>query len=182
MKELVKEKVESAIREIYGEELIGVVERASFEKPKKKEYGDFATNVAFLLAKDLRQKPFSIANELLEKLKSMEEFEKVEVAGGGFINFFFSQNFYVEILKKVLHEDFYLSDVGRGERVLLEYVSANPTGPLHVGHGRGAVVGDVLYLVMKLTGYKPEREFYINDAGRQIKLLGVSIYARMKEL
>lgn len=182
MKELVKEKVESAIREIYGEELVGVVERASFEKPKKKEYGDFATNVAFLLAKELRQKPFFIANELLGKLKSMEEFEKVEVAGGGFINFFFSQNFYVEILKKVLHEDFYLSNTGKGERVLLEYVSANPTGPLHVGHGRGAVVGDVLYRVMKLTGYKPEREFYINDAGRQIKLLGVSIYARIKEL
>ncbi|WP_163328153.1 arginine--tRNA ligase [Desulfurobacterium thermolithotrophum] len=182
MKELIKEKVRSAIKEIYNKELSYLVDKASFEKPKKREYGDLATNVSFLLAKELKQKPFSIANELLKSLESMPEFEKVEVAGGGFINFFFSQRFYTDILKKVLHEEFYISEIGKGEKVLLEYVSANPTGPLHVGHGRGAVVGDVLYRVMRLTGYKPEREFYINDAGRQIKLLGVSIYARMKEL
>ncbi|MEO2068833.1 MAG: arginine--tRNA ligase, partial [Desulfurobacteriaceae bacterium] len=102
--------------------------------------------------------------------------------GGGFINFFFSQKFFVDVLKKVLHEEFYISDIGKGRKVLLEYVSANPTGPLHVGHGRGAVVGDVLYKVLKLTGFEVEREFYINDAGRQIRLLGESIYARLKEL
>lgn len=182
MKELVREKVGSAVKDTYGEKLTEVIASASFEKPKRKEHGDFATNVAFFLAKKLKQKPSSIASKLREALSSMKEFERVEVAGGGFLNFFFSQNVYVDILKKVLHEDFYLANVGNGRRVILEYVSANPTGPLHVGHGRGAVVGDVLYRVMKLTGFKPEREFYINDAGRQITLLGVSIYARMKEI
>jgi arginyl-tRNA synthetase len=182
MKEFVREKVAEAVKEIFGEDKASVVERASFEKPKKKEFGDFATNVSFLLARELRRKPFEIARELSEKLSQLPEFEKVEVAGGGFINFTFSQDFYTKVLKEVAETDFYISDIGRGKKVLLEYVSANPTGPLHVGHGRGAVVGDVLYRIMKLTGYNPTREFYINDAGRQIKLLGVSIYARMKEL
>ncbi|TCK06600.1 arginine--tRNA ligase [Phorcysia thermohydrogeniphila] len=182
MKEFVREKVTEAIKEVYGEDKVSVVERASFEKPKKKEFGDFATNVSFLLARELREKPFVIAQELSEKLSQLSEFEKVEVAGGGFINFTFSQNFYVKLLREVAETDFYVSDIGKGKKILLEYVSANPTGPLHVGHGRGAVVGDVLYRIMKLTGYSPEREFYINDAGRQIKLLGLSIYARMKEL
>jgi arginyl-tRNA synthetase len=182
MKEFVREKVAEAVKEIFGKDKVSVVDRASFEKPKKKEFGDFATNVSFLLARELREKPFVIAQELSEKLLELSEFEKVEVAGGGFINFTFSQNFYVKLLKEVAETDYYVSDVGKGKKILLEYVSANPTGPLHVGHGRGAVVGDVLYRIMKLTGYNPTREFYINDAGRQIKLLGVSIYARMKEL
>ena len=182
MKELVKERVAEAVRKVYGEDAVAVLERASFEKPKRKEFGDLATNVAFLLAKILRQSPRAIAEEIVRVLRGSRDFESVEVAGGGFINFKLSQSLYEEILRAVVETDFYLSDVGRGERVLLEYVSANPTGPLHVGHGRGAVVGDVLYRVMKLTGYRPEREFYINDAGRQIKLLGLSIYLRAKEL
>ena len=182
MKELVKERVAEAVRKVYGEDAVAVLERASFEKPKRKEFGDLATNVAFLLAKVLRQSPRSIAQEIVRVLRGSRDFESVEVAGGGFINFKLSQSLYEEILKAVVETDFYLSDVGRGERVLLEYVSANPTGPLHVGHGRGAVVGDVLYRVMKLTGYRPEREFYINDAGRQIKLLGLSLYAKAAEL
>ena len=182
MKELVKEKVAEVISEVYGDDGVEVLERASFEKPKKKEFGDLATNVAFLLAKVVRQSPGTIAQELVRKLSAFPEFEKVEVAGGGFINFTFSQELFSRILREVVEEKFYICDVGRGKRVLLEYVSANPTGPLHVGHGRGAVVGDVLSRVMKLTGYRVEREFYINDAGRQIYLLGLSIYLRAKEL
>jgi len=182
MKELVKEKVKKALGTISDKDLSSFLERASFEKPNKKEFGDLATNIAFLLSKEFKEKPFVIAEKLKDALEKEEAFEKVEVAGGGFINFFFSQKFFVDVLKKILHEDFYVSNVGKGQKILLEYVSANPTGPLHVGHGRGAVVGDVLYRIMKLTGYNPTREFYINDAGRQIKLLGVSIYARMKEL
>ncbi len=182
MREIVKERVLSAVREIYGEDAVGVLERATFEKPKRKEFGDLATNAPFLLSKLLKQSPTAIAEEIKRVLIKSGDFESVEVAGGGFINFRLSQRLYRELLEKIAEEDFYLSNVGKGERVLLEYVSANPTGPLHVGHGRGAVVGDVLYRIMKVTGYKPEREFYINDAGRQIKLLGVSIYLRIKEL
>ncbi len=182
MKELVKERVAEAVRNVYGNDAVAVLERASFEKPKRKEFGDLATNVAFLLAKEVKQSPRAVAEEIVRVLKGSGDFESVEVAGGGFINFKLSQSLYSEILRSVVETEFYVSDAGKGERVLLEYVSANPTGPLHVGHGRGAVVGDVLYRIMKLTGYKPEREFYINDAGRQIKLLGLSIYLRAKEL
>ncbi len=182
MKEFIKEKVKEAVRELFKFENEEPFERASFEKPKKKEFGDFSTNIAFLLSRELKKNPFEVAKEISEKLSQSPQFEKVEVAGGGFINFTFSQGFYEELLKEIVEKEFYASNLGKGEKVLLEYVSANPTGPLHVGHGRGAVVGDVLYRIMKLTGYKPEREFYINDAGRQIKLLGISIYYRIKEL
>ncbi len=182
MKEIVKDKVAGAIRKVYGDDAVSVVERASFEKPRRKEFGDVATNVAFLLSRSVGQHPKSVAEEITRVLKEDEEFESVEVAGGGFINFKLSRSFYVNLLRSIVNTDFYVSDVGRNERVLLEYVSANPTGPLHVGHGRGAVVGDVLYRIMRVTGYRPEREFYINDAGRQIKLLGLSIYLKAKEL
>ncbi len=179
MKEIIKEKVKEAVKELNIE--TDFLEKATFEKPKREEYGDFATNVAFILAKYLKEKPTSIASRLSSILSKFPEFEKVEVVNG-FINFFLSKDFYIKLLKKILMEDFYISNIGSGEKILLEYVSANPTGPLHIGHGRGAVVGDVLYKIMSLTGFKPDREFYINDAGRQIKLLGESIYARMMEL
>jgi arginyl-tRNA synthetase len=179
MKEIIKEKVKEAVKELNIE--TDFLEKATFEKPKREEYGDFATNVAFILARYMKEKPASIASRLSSILSKFPEFEKVEVVNG-FINFFLSKDFYIKLLKKILMEDFYISNIGSGEKILLEYVSANPTGPLHIGHGRGAVVGDVLYKIMSLTGFKPDREFYINDAGRQIKLLGESIYARMMEL
>ena len=180
MKEFVKEKVKKAIKEIYGS-LEEVVEKATFEKPKKKEYGDYATNVAFLLAKILKKNPKQIGEEIKENLISSKEFETIEVVNG-FINVKFSQDFYSKLLEEIVETEFYKSNLGNGKKILLEYVSANPTGPLHVGHGRGAVVGDVLSKVLESTGFKPEREFYINDAGRQIKLLGISIYLRALEL
>ncbi len=179
MKEIIKEKVMEALKELdIGTD---IVNRATFEKPKREEYGDFATNLAFILAGVLKQKPNDIALKLSASLSEIPEFERVEVVNG-FINFFLSKRFYIELLEKILNEEFYVSNIGNGEKVLLEYVSANPTGPLHIGHGRGAVVGDVLYRIMKITGFNPEREFYINDAGRQIKLLGESIYARAMEI
>ena len=181
MKETIKRKVQTALRDIYGKEF-EILDRASFEPPKNKEFGDVATNIAFFLAKDLKKSPKNIAQEVAAKLSENPEFSKVEVAGGGFINLFLSKDFYVELLKKIIKTDFFLSDIGKGKRVLLEFVSANPTGPLHVGHGRGAVVGDVLAKIMKIAGYDVDKEFYINDAGRQIKLLGVSIYYRIQEL
>ncbi len=182
MRELIRERVAEAVTTIYGDDVLDILDRATFEKPKRKEFGDLSTNVAFLLAKVLKQSPRSIAEEIKRVLIKSGDFESVEVAGGGFINFRLSQKVYEELLEAVVEKEFYTSDVGKGERVLLEYVSANPTGPLHVGHGRGAVVGDVLYRIMKITGYRPEREFYINDAGRQIRLLGLSIYLKIKEI
>ncbi len=179
MKEIIKEKVMEVLKDLdIGTD---IVNRATFEKPKREEYGDFATNLAFILAGVLKQKPNDIALKLSASLSEIPEFERVEVVNG-FINFFLSKRFYIELLEKILNEEFYVSNIGNGEKVLLEYVSANPTGPLHIGHGRGAVVGDVLYRIMKITGFNPEREFYINDAGRQIKLLGESIYARAMEI
>ncbi len=179
MKDIVRAKVEEALKRLKIEP--SVAERATFEKPKKEEYGDFATNIAFLLSRTLKEKPVEVAKRLASELETFREFDRVEVVNG-FINFFLSGEFYRELLRTVLEEEFYTSNIGNGEKVLLEYVSANPTGPLHIGHGRGAVVGDTLYRIMKLTGFQPEREFYINDAGRQIRLLGESIYARLMEL
>jgi arginyl-tRNA synthetase len=182
MKELVRERVVSTAAKLFGKEAEKIAARASFEKPKREEFGDIATNVAFVLSKSVGASPREVAEKLAKELSSLKEFEKVEVAGGGFINFFFSPDFFSRLLKEIVETEFYVSDIGRGERVIAEYVSANPTGPLHVGHGRGAVVGDVLSRVLKLTGYEVEREFYINDAGRQIRLLGLSILLRAKEL
>ncbi|WP_457568723.1 arginine--tRNA ligase [Desulfurobacterium sp.] len=182
MKDAIKEKVAAAVRSSFGIEADSVLEKASFEPPRKKEYGDVATNAAFLLSKVLRKPPLEIAGEIVRELSKEKAFSKVEVAGNGFINFFLSPEFYANLLEKVVESDFFVSNVGKGERVLIEYVSANPTGPLHVGHGRGAVVGDVLATIMELTGYKVEREFYVNDAGRQVRLLGLSIYYRIQEL
>jgi len=179
MKDIVRAKVEEALKRLKIEP--SVAERATFEKPKKEEYGDFATNIAFLLSRTLKEKPVEVAKRLASELETFREFDRVEVVNG-FVNFFLSGEFYRELLRTVLEEEFYTSNIGNGEKVLLEYVSANPTGPLHIGHGRGAVVGDTLYRIMKLTGFQPEREFYINDAGRQIRLLGESIYARLMEL
>ncbi|WP_456396439.1 arginine--tRNA ligase [Desulfurobacterium sp.] len=182
MKDTIKEKVTSAVRSVYGVDVSDAIEKASFEPPKRKDFGDVATNAAFVLAKVFKKPPIEIAKSIAERLSEEKEFSKVEVAGSGFINFFLSPKFYEELLRRIVETDFYVSNIGKGEKVLVEYVSANPTGPLHVGHGRGAVVGDVLSRVMSLTGYNVDREFYINDAGRQIKLLGLSIYYRIQEL
>ena len=181
MKEFLKEIVAESVREVYGN-LPSSFSKAVFEKPKRREFGDFATNTAFVISKDVKEPPPQLALKLAEVLSARREFAKVEVAGGGFINFTLASSLYAELLREVVEKDFYTSNIGKGKAVLLEYVSANPTGPLHLGHGRGAVVGDVLYRILKVTGFKPYREFYINDAGRQVKLLGFSIYLRMKEL
>ncbi len=173
----VKTKLDRAVKELFK---VDFPKNATVEKPKRQEHGDVSSNVAFLLAKTLKKSPVQIATVLAEKLRSDEDFEKVEVVNG-FINFFLSDKSYRKLLLKILEEDFYKSNLGRGKSVLVEFVSANPTGPLHVGHGRGAVVGDVLSKILENAGFKVKKEFYINDAGRQIRLLGESIYAKVLE-
>ncbi len=179
----IKEKIVSAV-ETRIPELENVKEKVKVEIPKEDRFGDISTNIAFLLAKPLKKKPVDIASEIKKILENQPEFEKVEVAGAGFINIFLSPFFFHSILKKILEEkDQYgkAKERNRG-RINVEFVSANPTGPLHLGHGRGAVVGNVQSNLYEYIGYKVEREFYINDAGRQIKKLGESVYARFRQI
>ncbi len=180
MKEYLEKAVKGAVKELYNLEGINF----KVEKPKRRELGDLATNVAFLLSKELKKPPFEIAEEIANLLRKDENFSAVEVAKPGFINVRFSPEYYWGELGKILEEgfDYYRSDLGLGRKIQVEYVSANPTGPLHLGHGRGAVVGDVLANLLDFYGWKVVREYYINDAGNQIRLLGLSILYRYLEL
>lgn len=156
-----------------------------FEIPKDEEHGDYSTNVAMRLARVLRKAPVAIANDIIGKIDiNKNHLSKVEVAGGGFINLYLDQNYLNNVVFKILEEkdEYGKSNVGSGENVLLEFVSANPTGYLHVGHGRGAAYGDSLGRIMKKAGYNVTTEHYVNDAGNQITNLANSIYERYKEL
>ncbi len=160
-------------------------DKTIIETPREKRFGDLATNIAMLLAREMKRSPREIAEDAanLIREKGIEEIERIEVAGVGFLNFYFSPSMWQRILLEVLEqEDFGRSLMGKGKRVLVEYVSANPTGPLHVGHGRGAAVGDSLTRILRFAGYEVDTEYYINDAGRQISLLGKSIFIRYKNL
>ena len=154
------------------------------EAPRDEGHGDYSTNVAFTLARPLRQNPEAIARTILEQMDHSGLCEKVEIAAKGFINFYLKTDVYLEALGEIAGQgvDAFLPDVGQGRKVILEFVSANPTGPLHIGHGRGAAVGDVLASLLDRVGYGVTREYYVNNAGRQIMTLGRSVYLRWKEL
>lgn len=154
------------------------------EAPRDEGNGDYSTNVAFSLARTLRQHPEAIARTILEQMDHGGLCEKVEIAAKGFINFYLKADVYLEGLGEIAGRgvDAFLPDVGQGQKVILEFVSANPTGPLHIGHGRGAAVGDVLASLLEKVGYGVTREYYVNNAGRQILTLGRSVYLRWKEL
>ena len=145
------------------------------EKPKDSSLGHFATPVAFSLAKELKKSPMILADELVLKLENSELFEKIE-AVKGFINFTLSKSFIEKLTNEALaKKDDFAKGEAKTEKILLEYVSANPTGPLHIGHARGAVFGDTLYKVGIYLGYDITTEYYINDAGAQMQLLGISV-------
>jgi arginyl-tRNA synthetase len=152
------------------------------ERPKSAEHGDFATNLAMMLAKPLRQNPRTIAESLIKALPHSEYIAKVEIAGAGFINFFLNAQSKQTVVHEILQQgaEFGRSNTGKGVKVQVEFVSANPTGPLHVGHGRGAAVGDCLARLLEATGWNVTREFYYNDAGAQIDNLTISVLARCK--
>ena len=155
------------------------------EVPNNPEHGHYATNLALALASLQRRPPRQIAAILAENIIDPEELlEGVEVAGPGFINFRIRDQRWRKFLVRAVEmgDEFARSDLGKGSKVLIEFVSANPTGPLHLGHGRGAALGDTLCRIMERCGYQVVREFYINDAGRQITLLGESIYSRWRQL
>lgn len=147
----------------------------SLEKPKDLSFGHFASPVAFSLAKEYRKSPMIIADELCAKFIDSELFEKVESIKG-YINFKLSDSFLDSLATTALNDESNFATDNKNKKILLEYVSANPTGPLHIGHARGAVFGDTLYKIAKHLGYDIESEYYVNDAGNQIELLGVSMF------
>lgn len=150
------------------------------EHPKNADHGDFSSNLAFLLAKPMRQAPKAIAEQLIPLLPQDPAIERVEIAGAGFINFFLKADALLGIIPQILSakEAFGRCEIGQGQRILLEFVSANPTGPLHVGHGRGAAFGATLTNLLKACGYEVTTEYYVNDAGRQMDILAVSVWLR----
>ena len=150
------------------------------ERTKDKSHGDFAANIAMMLAKPAKMNPRQIATEIVEALPATEFVTNVEIAGPGFINFFLSAEANQKVITDVLEqgEKFGLSQVGQGKKVQVEYVSANPTGPLHVGHGRGAAYGSVVSSLLSAVGFDVHREYYVNDAGRQMDILATSVWLR----
>lgn len=152
------------------------------ERPKSAEHGDFATNLALVLAKPLKQNPRTIATQILEALPASDYIAKTEIAGAGFINFFLNAQSQQAVVQNILNAgvQYGRNNVGKGQKVQVEFVSANPTGPLHVGHGRGAAVGDCLARLLEANGWDVTREFYYNDAGAQIDNLTISVLARCK--
>jgi arginyl-tRNA synthetase len=156
----------------------------TLDSPRDKGHGDLATTIALVLAKSEAKAPRKIAEIIVADIQDESGLiEKTEIAGPGFINFFLKQDRWKETLFEIEKDGpaYGLRNIGRGEKVLVEFVSANPTGPLHVGHGRGAAVGDALANLLTAVGYDVSREFYINDAGRQIRLLAQSVYARYQQ-
>ncbi len=186
MKEIVEAQVAGALQALAGQGVLTVPDtvRYTVERTRDKAHGDFACNVAMVLGKAAGLKPRELAEKLIAAFPASDAVTKVEIAGPGFLNFFLAEGHQFAVVKAVLNDfnGFARPDIGKGERVLIEFVSANPTGPMHVGHGRGAAYGSALANVMSATGYKVEREYYINDAGRQADVLTVSLWMRYLEL
>ncbi len=154
------------------------------ERPRRENQGDYATNVAMLLSRHWDMKPRDVAAKIVSHINKSDYVDKVEIAGPGFINFFLSDAWMSNLIKEILCKgnDYGKADVGKGKKAQVEFVSANPTGPLHIGHGRGAVVGDVTASVLSFAGWYVEREYYINDAGLQMRMLGKSVQSRYFEI
>ena len=182
--ELISSIVESVKEAIYNEELeLEKVPQVEIEVPREKEHGDYATNIAMNLASVAGMNPRKIAEIIVNNFES-EVTEDINIAGPGFINFKLKNAWLFNNLKIITErgEDYGKIDSGLNKKVQIEFVSANPTGPLHVGHSRGAVVGDVLASIMETAGYNVEKEYYINDAGNQMDILAQSTLLRYREL
>ena len=175
----------SALREIFKDLSLPWPEKLSVEQTKNPQHGDLATNAAMLAAGKAGLKPRDLAATLAKKLaEACPEIERVEVAGPGFCNITFRPDFWRGVIGETekKKDAFGHSNAGAGIRAQVEYVSANPTGPLHVGHGRGAALGDSIARLLRAAGYEVDTEYYLNDAGKQMRLLGASIYAKLMNL
>jgi arginyl-tRNA synthetase len=186
MKQQIQQLVSQALTKIATDGVIpqDAIPAPVIERARDNQHGDFATNVAMVLAKVARTKPRDLAEKLVAALPGSAGVAKVEIAGPGFINFYLSSDAYQTLVPQILHDghNFGRSSVGAGKRVQVEFVSANPTGPLHVGHGRGAAYGAVVADLLQAVGFEVHREYYVNDAGRQMDILGTSVWLRYLEL
>ncbi len=187
MKEKLSILLEEAVKVSSERGLLNIEEIPSpgIEPTKEEAFGDYASNVAMVIASKVKMNPRKVAAIIVDHLDDRDGIlEKVEVAGPGFINFFLREDVWVGLLEDVEKQgDRYgESSVGGGKRVQVEFVSANPTGPLHIGHARGAVIGDVIANTLRAVGYDVTKEYYINDVGNQMNTLGLSVYLRYREL
>ena len=183
MKELLRDLITKGLTSCFADGLLssGVFPQIIIEKPAHAEHGDFATNAAMLLAKHEKKAPRIVAEALIRHIAgSSDVFDKVEMAGPGFINFYIKDAAWRKTLLAVdrAGADYGKGSVGEGKKIQVEFVSANPTGPLHIGHGRGAAIGDTICRMLSATGWNVTREFYYNDAGQQIANLALSVQAR----
>jgi arginyl-tRNA synthetase len=176
-------RVAAALKSLYPEASDDLLGRIAVEPPRDQGHGDLSTNAAMVVAKPLGKNPRDVATALAAHFAKDPDVLSAEVAGPGFLNFRLADRLWFEVLRDVGKEgfDFGRSDIGKGQRVNVEYVSANPTGPMHVGHTRGAVFGDALASLMAYSGYDVTREYYINDAGSQIETLAQSAFLRYRE-
>ncbi|SDZ92034.1 arginyl-tRNA synthetase [Desulfuromusa kysingii] len=187
MKEQLRLALLSALKQCYvdGSLTSGELpEEVQLEIPKNSDHGDFSTNLAMTLAKPEKMAPRKIAEALVAVLQGNPLCDKIEIAGPGFINFRLTATCWYDVLDQIFAQgcDYGHSTIGHGTKIQVEFVSANPTGPLHIGHGRGAVVGDAVAAVLQAAGFEVQREYYVNDAGNQVVTLGRSILLRLREL
>jgi len=185
MKEQLQNLLTKCIGDLIDQGVISEMpSKIRLDHTKDKGHGDYATNVALMLAKQANVNPKELAQTIIKQLGVAEFIEKIEIAGPGFINFFLSSESSSSVINEIIDsgKGYGVSNIGAGQSVLLEYVSANPTGPLHVGHGRGAAYGATVSNLLRTVGFKVDNEYYVNDAGRQMDILTVSIFLRYLEL
>ncbi|MDG1688070.1 MAG: arginine--tRNA ligase [Gammaproteobacteria bacterium] len=185
MKEQLRQIIKTALTQLISQKSLPelVLPEIQIDRTKDKSHGDFACNIAMMLARQAKMNPRQIATLLIEELPETKFITQVDIAGPGFINFTLSADAAQEIVKTVLQagEQFGQSQLGAGKSVQVEFVSANPTGPLHVGHGRGAAYGSAVSNLLSTAGFKVHREYYVNDAGRQMDILATSVWLRYLE-
>ena len=187
MKRRLARAITQALNKARSTEVLNLAEipAVQIEVPKITEHGDYATNVAMILAAGIRRPPRQVAEIIIQHLDPPEGMlDRVEIAGPGFINFFIHEPYWYQVLNDICRdgETYGTCDYWRGQKVQVEFVSANPTGPLHIGHGRGAALGDALANILAACGSQVEREYYVNDVGTQMRTLGLSLYLRLRQL
>ena len=186
LKQQLRELVSDSLKALIADDDLPAFDlpEINIERTRQKEHGDFSCNAAMVLAKHARCAPRVLAQMIVDRLPASNIVAKVELAGPGFINFFLTDEPLYQVVREVITEGsrFGKTDTGAGQKVIVEFVSANPTGPLHVGHGRGAAYGDALARLLRAAGYDVYTEYYVNDAGRQMNILAVSVWLRYLEL
>ena len=185
MKQKLASVIEKALSAIKNQGIIdeNLTPKITIERTRDSQHGDFASNIAMILAKPAKMNPRQLAEKIVDAISDDPAINNIEIAGPGFINFFINPNAQYQIISQIhdLGHEFGKSDIGAGKKIQVEFVSANPTGPLHVGHGRGAAYGSVVSDLLEAVGFDVHREYYVNDAGRQMDILATSIWLRYLE-